>query len=139
MFKTHKNLWLWISGILLFSSFMISYESTTVPEWRIRVVNEKGELMSNIAVIQRWRDGSLEWGSEHTNTLYSDSNGYVTFPARTVDASVFRRFCGVANRAIGVVNSVSISKPYAFVSAPRNGFFMYVEGRELTSELVIEE
>ncbi len=137
--RLHKKHWFSVIGILFISTFIISYESTTVPEWKMRVVSEDGNPLPNKLVTQRWIDRSLEWGSEHTDVLYSDQEGYVIFPKRTVTASLFTRFCGTGVRFLSILNPHASSEPYAIISSPRYGILMYREGVELKSELVVEE
>ena len=83
-----KALWaflLVIGGVLLYP-----FESTVVPARSVLVVTEDEHPIQDVVVRQIWQNYSIE-SEGHEEDLRSDENGRVSFPERTVRASVPRR------------------------------------------------
>jgi hypothetical protein len=99
-------------GILLFYPF----ETTVVPEWKIRVIDEAGKPLQNIVVNELWRHHSLEF-QRHNEDRITDIQGYVLFPRRTVRASLLFRIVGRAVVALNV-HGESGPKASAMVRGP---------------------
>jgi hypothetical protein len=76
-------------GVLLAYPF----QSTVVPEWKIRIVDETGKPVPNVVVREQWRDHSVEFHG-HNEERITDSEGYVFFPRRTVRAPLMFRVVG---------------------------------------------
>jgi hypothetical protein len=73
-----------------FSSFFYPFQSTTVPEWNLRVVDDGGAPVREINVTEHWQDYMLETeGHEEART--TDQDGRVTFGPRNLRASLTRR------------------------------------------------
>jgi hypothetical protein len=66
------------------------YQSAVVPTWRLQLVDKEGAGIPNIGVRQVWRHYSLEW-NDHEEDFITDADGYVTFPERTVRATILHR------------------------------------------------
>ena len=65
------------------------FESPVVPAWKIQVVDEAGHPIGGIGVRQSWNNYSVGHIGQSEDSV-TDDNGYVTFPARTIRASLLR-------------------------------------------------
>jgi hypothetical protein len=74
-----------VVAVLLFP-----FESTVVPAWKVRVVDPEGRPVKGIAVKYHWQHYSVEFEGNEERT-HTDEDGYVSFRARTVRASLIRR------------------------------------------------
>ena len=86
---------------ILFILFLLLYpfQTTIVPEWSLKVVDEEGAVVRDINVTEHWQHFLLE-SSSHEDARRIGENGAVSFPARTIRASLVRR--GLAT--IGRIN-----------------------------------
>jgi hypothetical protein len=76
--------------LLLFVTFLYPFQSTTLPEWNLRVVDDAGAPVHGINVTEHWQDYMLETeGHEEVRT--TDQDGRVSFDARVLRASLTRR------------------------------------------------
>jgi hypothetical protein len=66
------------------------FESTVVPAQNVVVMTEGRRPVQDATVRQRWQDYSLE-SRGHEQDLKTDLNGRITFPRRTIRASLLRR------------------------------------------------
>lgn len=82
-----KKLWILV---LLGVVSLYPFESTVVPSQNILVVSEDWRPIQGAAVRQSWQQYSLE-SRGHEQDLRTDQNGRVTFPRRTIRASVLMR------------------------------------------------
>jgi hypothetical protein len=73
----------------LFVGLLIPYPTTSIPEWKVLVVDEGGKFASYTEVIQEWSNGSIVGKSSEKRI--SDENGIVTFPARNFICPLFLR------------------------------------------------
>ena len=78
-------------GLVLFYPF----ETTIVPAWKVRIIDESGKPVLTAPVSERWRHHSIETHG-HNETSITDDEGYVSFPRRTVRASLVFRIVGGA-------------------------------------------
>jgi len=69
--------------------FAYPFKRTTVPQWRVRVLDEKGSPMRGIAIRETWQYYGLE-PQAHVQEIPSDADGYIQFPARIIRASLLR-------------------------------------------------
>ena len=95
-----------LAGLLLYP-----FETTVVPEWKIRVVDESGKPVGNVLVNQGWRDHSIELHRSEQG-ISSDSQGYVYFPRRAVRAGLLHRLIG---RAVASLNPHGETRIETFV------------------------
>jgi hypothetical protein len=85
----------WIIRILVMLGVVILYpfKSTVVPSQSVLVTTKDMHPISNVLVRQIWQDYSLErYG--HEEDLPTDAHGRVTFPTRTIRASLIWRLLG---------------------------------------------
>src|SRR2546422_9370627 len=103
---TLKKTWLRTLLVGLIGAGVVSlYPSRSIvcPARTIRIVDTAGNPLSGAFVRQVWKDYSVESAS-HEQDAYSDENGFVSFPERTVTSSwLARRFGVISNTlALGV-------------------------------------
>jgi hypothetical protein len=72
--------------LLLFYPF----QTTIVPEWSLKVVDEEGAPVRAVNVTEHWQHFLLE-ASSHEEMRRVQDNGAVSFPERTIRASLVRR------------------------------------------------
>ena len=67
-------------------------EITVVPAWRLRVVKEQGTPLKGVFVRQSWKHYSYELDAgEDLEDAWTDENGYVAFPKRTIKVSLIKQ------------------------------------------------
>jgi len=65
-------------------------ETTTVPHWNLRVVDDAGAAVREINVTEHWQNYLLE-SEGHEEAQTTNQDGLVSFGARSIRASVLRR------------------------------------------------
>lgn len=81
-----------IVGIIVL--LFIPFETTLVPEWKLRVINENGNPYKGKIIREMCYNYTLGISpcSEANDSMQrTDENGYVIFPERKIDASLFFR------------------------------------------------
>lgn len=68
-------------------------ESTICPPWTIQVIDNNGQPLGGAFVRQVWQHYSVESRSQEQDAR-TDANGYVSFPERTVRASILSNLLG---------------------------------------------
>jgi hypothetical protein len=84
--RTAAVVFLLVSLVLLFYPF----QTTIVPEWSLRVVDEEGGAVRDVNVTEHWQHFLLE-SSSHEDVRRVTENGAVSFPERTIRASLVSR------------------------------------------------
>jgi hypothetical protein len=87
------------------------FETTVVPEWKFRVVDESGNPVKGVGVKEGWRHYSVQIRRQE-ESLFADDEGNVTFPRRTVRAGLLVRAVG---SLIAALNPHGRSGPHAFI------------------------
>ena len=72
----------WLLLIAVVLVVVCPFESVTAPKWSTRFVDAKGRPLVNLPVRQNWLNYPVE--DEHRGTGYTDAQGTVTFPKRTL-------------------------------------------------------
>ncbi len=75
---------------LFLISLLYPFQSTTVPDWQVQVVDETGAGVPGISVTEHWQHYLLE-GTGHEEARQTDQAGMVEFPARTVRGGLVSR------------------------------------------------
>lgn len=126
--------WLLALGVM---ALLIPFPTTTVPDWHLEVVDEKGLPLPRAEVVERWSHG-LVWG-ENSESKLSDESGVVEFPRRSFWCPFVIR---IAASVIDYVNRLAMLHgsrvgPWATVWI-RGGrdFVYYAPGGELRSRIV---
>ena len=84
---------------ILFILFLLLYpfQTTIVPEWSLKVVDDEGAAVRDVKVTEHWQHFLLESGS-HDDVRQVSENGAVSFPERTIRASLMRRGIATVGR-----------------------------------------
>lgn len=96
---------------------LLPFETIVVPEWSVKVLDEHDNPVSGVAVRESWGDLSIE-PDQHEELRVSDTNGNLSFPVRTVKASVLQR---VVRKTINLLKPHGQSEgptAYLLVSGP---------------------
>ncbi len=114
------------------------FEVTSVPEWKLRVVDQTGQSLRGNRVSQSWCHYTFE-NQSHEAELFSDSDGYVIFPRRTVRGNLIT---WAGKHLLGLVKVHSSVGPSAWVSyrgdyRQASDMIWYQPGRPLASEIVV--
>ena len=136
--RTLRRLWL----PLLIAAIVLVYpfQSTVVPAWHLRVVDDTGLAVAGIKVTEHWQHNSLEsTGYEDFET--TDQDGRVSFPARPIRSSLFARALGPLLKTFKEGNRALLG-PYASVAVWGNrnydtGVAIYKPGEVPIGEIVI--
>ncbi len=92
--------------ILIISAVLslIPFHTTAAPEWKIQVIDENGSPYKGQLVRQFCRNYSLQADcADAESDQYTDENGYVTFPKRTIRLSLILR---VLNFGVNIFHSI---------------------------------
>ncbi|MDQ2855605.1 MAG: hypothetical protein M3R68_04695, partial [Acidobacteriota bacterium] len=87
IFEFVKRWRAWLAGavVLLLLILFFPFQSTTVPRWRVHIVDETGATVPDISVTEHWQHYLLE-AAGNEDARVTDRAGVVEFPARTVRA-----------------------------------------------------
>ena len=115
-------------------------ETTVVPEWRVRIVDEAGAPLRNTGIREVWEHYSIE-SESHQQDLLTDSDGYVTFPKRTIRAGLAVR---TVKSVINALNPHGSSGPGAYLITLAPGYDtwrddFYIPGQPLPSQMVVRK
>ncbi|HEX7772177.1 MAG TPA: hypothetical protein VF435_07120 [Pyrinomonadaceae bacterium] len=77
---------------LLLVVLLYPIETTVVPIWKIRVIDEHGTGYEGIRIVEFWKHYSLELqDGENGEERWTDGSGVVEFPRRTIRLSILSR------------------------------------------------
>ena len=89
---TKKRYVIFAMSCLTVALLLYHFECTVVPAWKLRVVDGNENVCRNMRVTQSWGHYSLYLdGGDDSEDRFTDMNGYVEFPERTIRASGIRR------------------------------------------------
>lgn len=124
---------------LLISTY--SFEVTVLPAWAIVVVNENGEPLEGVRVMQNWKHYSYEWGlNNHLEERLSTKNGSVSFPERRVNVSIFTMVWSYLTEHLLWFNIHGSAGMHAYVYANEPNNFetlSYDPGKPLPDKLLL--
>jgi hypothetical protein len=90
--STKKRYVIFATFCLTVALLLYPFESAVVPAWKLRVVDVNENVCRNMRVTQSWGHYSLYLdGRDESEDRFTDINGYVEFPERTIRASGLRR------------------------------------------------
>ncbi|MEP6569891.1 MAG: hypothetical protein ABJC10_08965 [Acidobacteriota bacterium] len=75
---------------LVLLTLLYPFQSVTVPQWTLKVIDNGGTPVGDINVTEHWQDYVLE-AEGHEEAKTTNQNGLVSFDPRKVRASVVRR------------------------------------------------
>jgi hypothetical protein len=132
-----------IATTLIVLVFVLVYpiETTLVPNWRLRVIDETGKPCPNRQVNQGWKHYSIDLsaGSEG-EYRFTNSEGYVEFPRRSIKATLAQRIVNplIAYARVIAHGSVGISG-YVFTSGMKNGPWLdYKPGEAMPGTILVD-
>jgi hypothetical protein len=76
--------------VLLLVVFVYPFKTTVVPEWNLTVVDDGGTSVGEINVTEHWQHYLLE-SAAHEESRRTSQDGFVSFPARAIRASLLGR------------------------------------------------
>lgn len=77
-------------SVLILVIFLYPFETTTVPQWNLRVLDEAGAPVREINVTEHWQNYLLE-SEGHEEAQTTNQDGLVSFRARTIRAGIAGR------------------------------------------------
>ncbi len=77
--------------LLLTTVLLYPFQTVVVPAWNLQVVDDAGKPVTRITVTEHWQHYLLETQG-HDELKLTNEAGRVDFTARTIRASVLRRF-----------------------------------------------
>lgn len=115
-------------------------ETTVVPEWRVRIVDQAGAPLRNTGIREVWKHYSIESESHEQDSL-TDNDGFVKFPRRTVRAGLAVR---IVKSLINALNPHGSSGPGAYLITLAPGYDtwsndFYIPGQPLPGEVVVKK
>lgn len=115
--KMRKPVVIGLIVIFLFVA-LFPFESTVVPAWTITVVDETGVPYAGQRVVENWRHYSLEF-DDNGEERWTDANGRVEFPRRTIRVSLLGRVVRTTLTSIfGLMHGSTGIAAYLFISGP---------------------
>ena len=99
--------------ILLAVLLLFPFKTTIVPTWTLRVMDESGAAVPGLKVTEHWQHYLLE-SSGHEELRQVGADGRLTFPERTIRASLLRRALATLSR-LDKTGTEARSEPYASV------------------------
>ena len=85
---------------------LFPFPTTIVPTWKLKVVEENGNICPNKEVTETWAHYSIYIGSGNSQSenRFTDREGYVEFPKRTVWSPLIWRIIGAV-----IANALTIA------------------------------
>jgi hypothetical protein len=132
-----RNRFVKILLVLVALALLIPFPTTSVPEWKVKVVDEIGNPLANVEVRQTWSHGQ---GDVEDNRI-SNEQGYVVFPARKLILPLILR---IPLRALEHLENLTLhgasigGRAYIWsANADHRNWLHYYEGGEIKDTLVI--
>lgn len=76
--------------VLFLVTFLYPFQTTTVPQWNLRIVDDAGVPVREINVTEHWQHYLLE-ADGHEEAQTTNQEGLVSFGLRSIRASLARR------------------------------------------------
>ena len=126
--------------ILILLAGLYPYNSTVVPAWKLRIVDERGKPYVNLPATQAWKNYSLEINAgQNLDTRSTNLDGYVEFPKREIRASVLKRAILTSLTALMTLTHGGFGvRAYVHASGPQGyGEVNYEPGKSVPAQLVL--
>ena len=78
------------SAVIFLVTLLFPFETTTVPPWDLRILDDAGAPVSEINVTEHWQNYLLE-SDGHEEAQTTNQDGRVSFDARNIRANIVRR------------------------------------------------
>ena len=126
--------------LLLLVLLVFPFKTTIVPSWNLRVVDQSGTPVRGLNVTEHWQHYLIE-SSAHEDARQTGPDGRVSFPERSVRASLLRRSLATLVR-LGKTGTEAKREPYASVVAWGSKFHetavaVYDEEQPPQAEIVV--
>jgi hypothetical protein len=137
--RTHKI----IAGaiLILILILIFPFQTTIVPRWDLRVVDDDGNNVAGSKVTEHWQHNSLE-AEGHEELKLTDAEGRVVFPARKIRASLTTRALAPLTKFLREGNRAKFG-PYASVVVwggnHHTNVAIYEDGQTPPSTVVVEK
>lgn len=82
---------------VLLVALLYPFETTLVPQWNLRIVDDSGAPVREINVTEHWQNYLLE-SEGHEEAKATNQDGFVSFRARNIRASVANRVFAWINK-----------------------------------------
>jgi hypothetical protein len=79
-----------VALVVFLVAFLYPWETTVIPQWNVRVVDDDGAVVREINVTEHWQNYLLE-SEGHEEAKTTNEDGEVSFAARNIRAGVARR------------------------------------------------
>jgi hypothetical protein len=100
-----------IALLLLLVTLLYPFQTTTVPQWNLRVVDDAGAPVREIRVTEHWQHYALE-ADGHEEAQITNPDGLASFGVRNIRASLIRRLFA---RTFSFARSSVRTDPYGAV------------------------
>lgn len=99
IFKATPRAQATVAAVLLLLLLILVYpfQTTIVPEWSLKVVDEEGAPARDVNVTEHWQHYLVE-SSSHEDVQRSGADGRVSFPARSIRLSLVGRAWATISR-----------------------------------------
>lgn len=86
-----------VALVVLLVALLYPFETTLVPQWNLRIVDDSGAPVREINVTEHWQNYLLE-SEGHEEAKATNQDGFVSFRARNIRASVANRVFAWINK-----------------------------------------
>jgi hypothetical protein len=120
---------------------LIPFTTTVVPVWKLRVINLEGNFCPRSQVNQGWGHYSLELEDIGGSDIrFTDDEGYVEFPERTIKANLIWRILAPTIAFIMQIAHGSFGiKGYVFSTGMIDGpFINYKPGKPIPDKIIVD-
>ena len=130
--------------IILFVAFVMlaPIETTTIPQWRVQVVDVNGAACPKMPVTESWGHYRLYLdGNSSSDNRLTDLKGYVEFPERTTRASLSRRIVmPMVTRMVTIMHGGWDISGAVWASGIKDvAWLSYKSGKPLPDKMRVEE
>lgn len=122
--------------------FLVPIETSVIPQWRVQVVDVNGTACASMRVTQSWGHYRLFLDGNHSSDRrFTDPNGYVQFPERTIRASLSRRIIvPILTRITTIMHGGWRVVGSVWASGIKDVVWLsYESGRPLPGKMIVEE
>jgi len=105
-----------IVAIFLAVVLLVPFETIVVPQWTIHAIDQHGNSVSGVPILESWRQYSFE-PAGHEETLTTNDAGYVNFAVRKAKSNLLMRTLRTISNTINPHGSTGPSA-WILVRAP---------------------
>src|ERR1700741_2295753 len=127
--------------VVIFVVF-VPIKTSMIPQWRVQVVDVNGSSCANMRVTQSWGHYRLYIdGNSSSDDRFTDLNGYVGFPERTMQASLLRRIImPIVTRIVTIMHGGWSVDGVVWASGIKDVVWLrYVSGQPPPAKMIVEK